>query len=347
MKKQFLVFGALLMTSAGFSQLTVGAGGAAAVGANATTTNTNVGIGTNAPTAKLDVIGNIKASGSVRATGVVTSTSTILGEAGLQTYASLGMRVPTGTVGIGGTATTWNVANNNFKLIFEASTPVAVTPPFQSLTLSTSSVDIGLAARNVNLNVNGSIYATSGVQSTLGISTQDKLSVNNPSKISTTGPSLNPTWSIQNLSAGTLTNPTVSGAHFSGATSGTSMILSDNGQVLIGTTKPTAATYANYKLFVQGGILTDEVRVKLSASGTWADYVFAKDYKLPSIKEVEAFIAKNNHLPNVPSAKQVQEEGINVAQMATIQQEKIEELMLYIIKQDKRIEALEAKLNNK
>lgn len=129
-----------------------------------------------------------------------------------------------------------------------------------------------------------------------------------------------------------------------------------NGAVGIGavTTFPTNPLYANYKLFVTGGILTDEVRVVLSGSGTWADYVFAKDYKLPTIKEVEAFIAKNSHLPNVPSAKQVQEEGINIGDMARIQQEKIEELMLYIIELNKKseaqaqkIEALEAKMSNK
>lgn len=96
------------------------------------------------------------------------------------------------------------------------------------------------------------------------------------------------------------------------------MHIGSEGKVGIGTstTFPSNPIYANYKLFVTGGILTDEVRVALSSSGTWADYVFAKDYKLLSIKEVEQFIAKNNHLPNVPSAKQVKEEGINVGDMA-------------------------------
>jgi len=111
---------------------------------------------------------------------------------------------------------------------------------------------------------------------------------------------------------------------------------------------PTTAggvNVSNYNLFVKGGILTDEVRVALST--TWADYVFAKDYQLPTIKEVEKFIDDNGHLPNVPSAKQVKEEGIELGEMAKIQQEKIEELMLYIIQQNKRIEALEAKLNTK
>jgi hypothetical protein len=121
-----------------------------------------------------------------------------------------------------------------------------------------------------------------------------------------------------------------------------------NGKVGIGnvTTYPTNPLYTNYKLFVTGGILTDEIRVALSASGTWADYVFAKNYNLLPLAEVEAFIAKNKHLPNVPSAAQVKEEGINVGDMARIQQEKIEELTLYIIELSKRIESLEAKKSN-
>ena len=122
-----------------------------------------------------------------------------------------------------------------------------------------------------------------------------------------------------------------------------------NGTVGIGavTTFPTNVAYTNYRLFVTGGILSDEVTVKLSASGTWADYVFANDYKLKPLSEVEAFITKNKHLPNVPSASEVKENGINVADMARIQQEKIEELTLYIIAQNKRIEALESKMSNK
>ncbi len=102
---------------------------------------------------------------------------------------------------------------------------------------------------------------------------------------------------------------------------------------------------ANYKLFVTGGIVTEEIRVALAT--TWADYVFAKDYNLKPLSEVESFINTNGHLPNVPSATKVKEEGINVGEMAKIQQEKIEELTLYIIAQNKRIEALEAKMNNK
>lgn len=119
------------------------------------------------------------------------------------------------------------------------------------------------------------------------------------------------------------------------------------GKIAIGGTSfPTSAgsvSVANYKLFVKGGILTEEVRVNLSTG--WADYVFADTYKLPSLNEVEQFIAKNGHLPNVPSAKQVKEDGIELGQMANIQQEKIEELTLYAIQQNKQLEQLQKEID--
>lgn len=99
---------------------------------------------------------------------------------------------------------------------------------------------------------------------------------------------------------------------------------------------------ANYKLFVKGGILTEELRVALVS--TWADYVFNKDYDLKPLSEVEKFISENGHLPNVPSAKQIKEEGVELGNMSRIQQEKIEELTLYLIQQNKDIETLKAQV---
>ncbi|RWW98819.1 hypothetical protein [Flavobacterium cerinum] len=88
---------------------------------------------------------------------------------------------------------------------------------------------------------------------------------------------------------------------------------------------------SGYKFFVKGGILAEEIRV----ATTWADYVFEKDYQLPTLKEVEQHITEKGHLINVPSAKQVEENGISLGEIAKIQQEKIEELTLYIIEQNK------------
>lgn len=99
-----------------------------------------------------------------------------------------------------------------------------------------------------------------------------------------------------------------------------------------------AVSLANYKLFVKGGILTEEVRVNLMSA--WADYVFAPDYQLKPLAEVETFIKENGHLPNVPSAAKVAEEGLELGEIAKVQQEKIEELTLYLIEQNKKIEEL-------
>ena len=120
-----------------------------------------------------------------------------------------------------------------------------------------------------------------------------------------------------------------------------------NGKVGIGavTTFPTNSLYTSYRLFVTGGILSDEVRVTLSSGGTWADYVFNKDYNLKSLSEVETFIKDNGHLPNVPSAAQVKEDGIELGNMAKIQQEKIEELTLYIIELNKKLEAQQKQID--
>ena len=110
------------------------------------------------------------------------------------------------------------------------------------------------------------------------------------------------------------------------------------GKVKIGNVTTTPGTY---KLYVKDGILTEKVKIALASSANWADYVFAKDYKLKPLVEVENFLINNKHLPNMPSAQElVNEGGIDVNQMFAKQMEKIEELTLYIIQQNKEIEDL-------
>ncbi|WP_298517840.1 hypothetical protein [uncultured Kordia sp.] len=101
------------------------------------------------------------------------------------------------------------------------------------------------------------------------------------------------------------------------------------------------ANTSAYSLYVKGGILTEEVRVRTG----WADYVFDADYDLLPINEVESFIKENGHLPNVPSEKQVEAQGVELGDITRIQQEKIEELTLYIIKLQKQVDALSEKLD--
>ncbi len=81
--------------------------------------------------------------------------------------------------------------------------------------------------------------------------------------------------------------------------------------------------------------------VWVQTANPWGDYVFADDYKLMPLNKLENYIKKNNHLPDMPSAKNVEEKGLNLAEINTLQTVKIEELTLYIIELNKRIEKLE------
>lgn len=125
------------------------------------------------------------------------------------------------------------------------------------------------------------------------------------------------------------------------------MSLEANGKLVIGT---VSNTNGNYRLYVQGGIMTEKAKVAVSGTADWSDYVFADNYKLKTIAELEAYVKENKHLPNVPSAEEVVNEGIDIAKMDAKLLEKIEELSLYIIqlKKDnmellKRVENLESK----
>jgi hypothetical protein len=124
------------------------------------------------------------------------------------------------------------------------------------------------------------------------------------------------------------------------------LFLADNGKVSIGL-NPNGNNTLNgaYKLYVKDGILTEKLKIALSTSDEWADYVFNSSYKLRSLQEVEKFIKKYRHLPNMPSEESIKESGgFEVKEITIKQQEKIEELTLYIIEQNKRIERLEKKL---
>ena len=91
---------------------------------------------------------------------------------------------------------------------------------------------------------------------------------------------------------------------------------------------------SDYRLAVNGKIICTEMKVK---ARPWSDYVFDDQYTLKSLKEVELFIKKNKHLPDVPSAKDVEENGIEIGEMQAILLQKIEELTLYSIEQQKQI----------
>ncbi len=91
-------------------------------------------------------------------------------------------------------------------------------------------------------------------------------------------------------------------------------------------------------LYVNGRICGKELKLETSL---WPDYVFQEDYKLRTLSEVEKYIKKNNHLPGIVPQKEAIENGIDVGDLQVKLLEKIEELTLYIIQQDKRLKELE------
>lgn len=106
--------------------------------------------------------------------------------------------------------------------------------------------------------------------------------------------------------------------------------LSGDGNVGIG------ATELLYKLNVNGTIRAKEVRVETG----WADYVFDKNYHLRPLSEVEKFIKANKHLPDMPPAKEIEQNGLALGDMQTKLMQKIEELTLYLIEATKQIQEL-------
>ncbi|RZL12927.1 MAG: hypothetical protein EOO89_18620 [Pedobacter sp.] len=113
--------------------------------------------------------------------------------------------------------------------------------------------------------------------------------------------------------------------------------LTTKGNVGIGTTNPSS------KLEVNGSIRTKEIKVEVS---NWPDYVFDKSYELPTLSSTESHIKTKGHLPGIPSASQVKATGINLGAMNAKLLQKIEELTLYLIQQQKQISAQGIKIKN-
>jgi len=123
---------------------------------------------------------------------------------------------------------------------------------------------------------------------------------------------------------------------FTDAVHKSSLVVFNTGKVTVGTDQ-----YDNdpgYIFYVRKGIKAERIKVEIPSANGWADYVFKKDYKLRTLDEVEKHIAEKGHLPNIPSATEVEENGINLGEMDAKLLEKIEELTLYSIDQNKQLQ---------
>ena len=108
------------------------------------------------------------------------------------------------------------------------------------------------------------------------------------------------------------------------------LFINNTGNVGIGVLAPAE------KLTVNGTVLTKKVKV----TQNWADYVFDSGYQLPSLIEVQQYIRLHKHLPGIPSASAIAQSGLDLGEMCKLQQEKIEQLTLYLIHQDAKQDSL-------
>ncbi len=120
----------------------------------------------------------------------------------------------------------------------------------------------------------------------------------------------------------------------------TTFYVGTGGKTIIGEETQTTGPHTNALLTVNGKIVSKSCYIRIS---DWADYVFAKDYKVPNLYDIEKYYLANKHLPEIPSEKEVIENGIDLAEMNKLLLKKIEEMTIILVNQQKQID----QLNNK
>ncbi|MBX3163607.1 MAG: hypothetical protein KF900_03945 [Bacteroidetes bacterium] len=221
------------------------------------------------------------------------------------------------------------------------------------LTIDGTTNDISLnGTGNVSgdLNVNGYTSVHSGLGVTGGFGVNGSAAITGAASIggnANVGGAANITGTANIGGAANIAGKTIIGNQ-QGATNSATLNINVNGgnaiEVFDQASSGSGNAKVNFRVKANGIVYSREVNVQLT---NFPDYVFNKDYKLPSLESLDEYIKQNKHLPNVPTAKEVETNGANLGELSRIQMEKIEELTLYVIELKKEIEALKKQQSKK
>ncbi len=312
------------------------------------TTTGNLGIGTSTPSEKLEVAG-VTSSQGIRIPGRYTlvnghSPGAIEIEVASGNYNAI--RGYSGTEGVGTIHffdDTWQsgAPGSSAGGINISGTVATTIGPWSNPTAyfraSDGNVGIGTTSPQTKLDVNGTGYFSSDVNigGNVGIGTtspQTKLDVNGLLTVRHAGDNSTIEFLADNNKSASIGVQDDSDQGFYILTNGTYRVnVNQNGNVGIGT------SIASEKLEVDGTVKATSFT---SSANSFPDYVFADDYKVMPLAELEGYVKANKHLPNMPSEKEVVENGLNLPEVVTKSVENIETIYLHLIRMEKEIEAL-------
>jgi hypothetical protein len=287
----------------------------------------NVGIGTTAPGNKLDVNGTAAAPNLSANSG----------------YASFYQSGGNARITVGG------LPSGSFAGWIQTSDGAGSALPL-SLQPSGGNVGVGTTSPNGKLDVNGAIVLPGSVNNTTarpavgtsritgeiaGYSATGLGADDGFLRLSAGGGTTAGIKSFIDLSGYSTLTDMVQNITF-GTSGAERMRINSSGNVGIGTTNP-----GTYKLAVNGNVHAKQVNIDMTG---WSDYVFKRNYVLPSLTRIKAYIDQNHHLPEIPSEQQIIKDGLNLGEMNKLLVKKVEELTLYMIEQNKQI-ARQQKIN--
>ncbi len=286
----------------------------------------NFGVNTTAPATKFEVNGvariTTNSSGKLQLGALVTSTDN---------FGYLSSASQTNGTGLKFETTSGSGANTGavrMTILTDGKVGIGTMTPTQALDVAGTVNATGLSLSGVA--VTSSQWTTSG--------SNIYYNVAGSVGVGTTTPSAS--YKLDVNGALNATSLSVGGAPYVATqwtTSGSNIYYNVAGNVGIGSANPSS------KLTVNGTVYAKEVKVDLSVPGP--DYVFDKNYKLLSLEEIKAYVDANKHLPEVPSAAEMEKNGINLSEMNMLLLKKVEELTLHLIDSEERLKKMETCLS--